>query len=124
MPVGIEYKTERERLIRKEKNRLLRLFQAVDEEKVKVVGGLIERAAFLRIHLDELEDDLNGNGWTEWFSQGDQDPYKRSRPEAEQYHKLNANYQKIVKQLTDLLPKAERPAQDDGFEGFVRGREG
>ena len=36
------------------------------------------------------------------------------------------NYSAIIKQLTDLLPKEQEknaPPQDDGFEGFVNGRD-
>ena len=48
-----------------------------------------------------------------------QAPYMRERPEAKVYATMNSNYQKIIKQLTDLLPKeeAEKKGGDD-FENF------
>jgi len=36
---------------------------------------------------------------------------------------MNTSYQKIIKQLTDLLPKDEPKPEDDGFDAFVGGRE-
>lgn len=121
---GCEEDKARKRKIENEEKRLSTQFKEIDAKKRAVVRGLLPRAAFMRIHLCELEADLNIYGWTEWFSQGEQEPYKRNRPEADQYHKLNANYQKIIKQLTDLLPKDEaKPSTDDGFADFVSGRE-
>ena len=101
----------------------MKLFSGIEETKKKLVLGLIECAAFMRVQLDELEDDLNTYGWTEWFSQGDQKPYKRKRPEAEVYNQTNGNYQKIIRQLTDLLPKSVEAPSDDGFDSFVTSRE-
>ena len=106
--------------IAKERRRLTGLFRAVEERKKKTVLGLIERAAFLRVTLDELEENLREGGTTEQFSQGNQEPYTRERPESRIYATLNANYQKIIKQLTDLLPKDEPgPKQEgDAFDAF------
>lgn len=120
---GCEDKKALERKIKKEQKRLLELFQDIEPTKKELVLGLIERAAFIRVQLDELEDDLNTYGWTEWFSQGDQEPYKRKRPEAEVYNQTGGNYQKIIRQLTDLLPKSVDVPPDDGFEAFVTSRE-
>lgn len=117
---------EREKKTRKEKKRLTEQFQAIDEKKKKLVEGLIERAAFMRVLLEELEEDLNKNGYWEWFSQGDQAPYQRKRPAADLYNQTNKNYQSIIKQLSDLLPKdvPQPMTEDDGFERFVGTRDG
>lgn len=100
-------------------------FPGIDKNKQTIVNGLIQRAAFMRVSLEDLENDLNENGFTELFSQGDQEPYQRKRPSADLYNTMNANYQKIVRQLTDLLPKdLGLPKEaEDGFEEFVEGRE-
>lgn len=117
-------KTKEER-IRSEKNRLNRLFKGLEEKKKKLAIGLIERAAFMRVECEDLEVDLRENGWTELFSQGNQEPYDRARPQGQSYQTLNANYQKIIKQLDAMLPPAENAARpkDDGFEDFVTGRD-
>ena len=114
---------EKEKRIKVEKNRLMRIFRDLDEKKQKVVHGLIERAAFMRVQLEDLEDDINLNGFCELFAQGaNQDPYLRKRPNADQYNIMSGAYAKIIKQLTDLLPKEAAAAVDDGFDGFVNGR--
>lgn len=122
---GIEEKEKREKQIENEVSRLSKNYAGIDGKTRAVIRGLIQRAAFMRVGLEELEDDLNTYGFTEWFSQGDQEPYQRKRPSAELYNTLNANYQKIIKQLTDLLPKEppEAKESDDGFDDFVGERE-
>ena len=113
-----------EKEIETERKRLLRIYSKIDANKKNTVLGLIERAAFMRVKLKELEKDINIYGFTEWFQQGEQEPYKRQRPEAQIYCSLNTGYQKIIKQLSDLLPKQEVKVESDGFDNVVSGRDG
>lgn len=118
-------KSKREQAVEREVARLTKNFSTIDGKKRSIIRGLIDRAAFMRVSLNEMEDDLDKNGFTEMFSQGDQEPYERKRPTADLYNTMNANYQKIIKQLTDLAPKEEPKPQDagDGFDEFVESRE-
>lgn len=110
--------------ITKEERRLKRNYKDIQKDKSAVVEGLIRRAAFMRATLEDMEIDLDNGGFVEMFAQGDQDPYERERPVARQYQQMNKNYQSIIKQLSDLLPK-EPPKQkeDDGFDSFVMARD-
>lgn len=117
-------KTKDER-IRGEKQRLNRIYKNLDENKKKLAAGLIERAAFMRIECEDMEADLIENGWTEQFKQSEKlDPYERARPQGQAYQQLNANYQKVIKQLDALLPQGKQSGrEDDGFADFVNGRD-
>lgn len=115
-------KLDREKRIDAERKRLNTLFKNIDKRKRNVVQGLIERAAFMRVSLADLEEDINENGFVEQFSQGNQEPYERKRPAADQYNTMSTNYSKVIKQLSDLLPKEVGGISDDGFESFVNGR--
>lgn len=96
---------EREVLVKKEKNRLRKLFKNIPDNKLKVVEGLIVQAARLRVLLNEMWIDISENGDYEMFSQSDKaDPYERERPVARLYNTRDQSYQRIIKQLTDLLP--------------------
>lgn len=78
----------------------------------------------MRIMLEIYEADIDENGYIEMFSQSEKtDPYERERPVARLYNTMNKNYQSIIKQLTDLVPKEEPKAQDDGFDSFVGDRD-
>ena len=112
--------------IKKELGRLKKQFKTIDPRNRAVVEGLIEQAAFLRVQLKDLAADIIENGTTELFQQGkDQEPYERQRPAANVYNSMNSNYQKIIKQLNELLPRTVKPVQGsgDGFLDFVAERD-
>lgn len=112
--------------IKAEKKRLGNVYDELLPAKKEIAQGLIERAAFMRVELEDLEADLAENGWTEKFSQGrDQEPYDRARPQGQAYNTTNANYQKIIKQLDSMLPRDDPSPgiEDDGFDAFVLGRD-
>ena len=111
--------------IKKEEQRLQRIYKDVDEDNKAIIDGLIRRAAYMRITLEDWEIDIMENGCTEMFTQSEKtDPYERERPVARLYNTMNTNYQKIIKQLSDLVPKQETGKEkDDGFAAFVSGRD-
>lgn len=115
--------TKEERITREEK-RLRKSYKDLPKDKMQVVEGLIRRAAFMRVTLEYMEKDLDENGFVEMFTQSEKtEPYERERPVARLYNTMNKNYQNIIKQLTDLLPKEEVKDDDDGFESFVMERD-
>lgn len=98
---------DRDALVKKEKNRLNRLFKEIPEKKKKAVEGLVIQAARLRVLLDEMWIDISENGDYELFSQSEnQVPYERERPIAKLYNARDASYQRVMKQLTDLIEVA------------------
>lgn len=112
--------------IKAELKRLSKNYTDLTPAKKAIADGLLKRAAFMRIELEDLESDLIENGWTELFSQGkNQEPYARQRPQGQTYNSVNANYQKIIKQLDTMLPREETAPgdPDDGFDAFVTGRD-
>lgn len=118
--VQISTKEEREVRIKKEQTRLKRIYADVGKDNKAIIDGLIYRASFMRISLEDMETDLDGNGFVEYFTQSERTPpYQRERPVAKLYNTLNKNYQSIIKQLSDLLPKEKAKEVSDGFEDFI-----
>lgn len=118
-------KEEQKKLVSKEIRRLNNVFKEIDHNKKQLADGLIKRAAFMRTNLEIYENDLEEKGYVEMFSQSEKtDPYERERPVARLYNSLNKNYQSIMKQLTDLLPKDDqKKIASDGFDEFIYGRD-
>ena len=110
--------------IKKEERRLKRIYKNIEDNKKDTVIGLIQRLAYLRVTLEDFEKNLDEKGFVELFQQGEkQAPYERKRPVADLYNTMNTAYQKGIKQLTDLLPKEIKVAdEDDGFEDFVNSK--
>ncbi len=110
----------RDERILKEERRLKKIYKDIDKDKKAIIDGIIKRASYMRIALEDWEEDIIENGVTEMFTQSEKtEPYERERPVARLYNTMNGNYQKIIKQLNDILPKEEIKEEDDGFDSFV-----
>ena len=101
-----------------ETERLLAIYDNLPPKRFAVAQGLIEQAAHIRVNLDKLSADIAVNGMTELFQQSDKvEPYKKTRPEADLFIKLDKNYQSIIKQLNDMIQNDDTPP-DDSYESF------
>lgn len=109
--------------IKKEDRRLRRIYKNIPKDSKDLFDGLISRAAYMRVTLEDYEKDLDEGGYFEMFSQSEKtDPYERERPVARLYNTMNKNYQSITKQLGDLLKSEVEPVETDGFDAFVRSK--
>ena len=108
------------RRVNAEIGRLTELFQGIESNESMAAQGLIRRAAWQRVELEDLEADIAANGWTEEFTQGRQS-YMRERPEGKAYNALNKNFQTVMKQLIALLPKDSNRDEAAALMSFVAG---
>ncbi len=114
----------KKRRITAEEKRLRENYKNIPEDLMGVADGLIRRAAYMRVTLEDYEADLDAGGYVELFTQSKETAaYERERPVARLYNQMNRNFQQIIKQLSDMLPKYEGEKEpDDGFEDFVNRR--
>ena len=107
---GMATKTEKtkEQRITAAKSKLRSIFKDLDENKKKLVTPLIEKAAFMSVELDDLQETIEQDGWTSEYKNGENQYGTKKSPEAETYIALSKNYAAIIKQLTDLVPAAKR----------------
>ena len=111
--------------IQKENKRLRARYENLPEDTLDIIDGLIDRAAYMRVTIDEMEEDIDYKGRVEMFSQSEyQEPYERERPVVKQYIQMSRNYQSIIKQLDDKLPKAIIETGGDDFDDFTACRDG
>ena len=88
----------KESRIRREKNRLNKIYKELESTKKLVAAGLIENAAKQRIMVEDLWVDLQENGYVETFQQSEKyPPYERKRPAADLYGTISAQYNKTIK---------------------------
>lgn len=123
MVIKKEY-TKEER-IKREINRIKRVLKDadVDENKVKALEGVIQRAGFLRIACEDFEKDLLENGFTEPFQQSPNvPPFDKKRVIAELYGTSIKDYKSLCKQIADAFEhKVNVNLINDGFDDFVNG---
>lgn len=92
--------------VKKEKQRLDKIFKSIPDDKKRVAQGLIVQAARMRILLDDAWVDIQEKGDYELFTQSENAPlYERERPIAKIFNSRDAAYQKIIMQLSKLLPE-------------------
>lgn len=109
---------EKNKTIKKEANRLKKLFADLKENKKKLSKSLIENAAFMSITLEDLKKDIVKYGVKETYVNGkDQFGFKESI-ESKTYNTMIKNYMNIIKQLNDMMPEQKKIDEDDEFEKF------
>lgn len=109
---------DKEKNIKQEINRIKKLYKDFPKEKSKVLEGLINESAFIKVSLEELRDNLLKNGFTEVFEQGEQ-RFNRERPEVKIYTTFIQRYSNVMKQLIDLLPVEVKKKEADELLEFL-----
>ena len=109
---------DKEKNIKQEINRIKKLYKDFPKEKSKVLEGLINESAFIKVSLEELRDNLLKNGFTEVFEQGEQ-RFNRERPEVKIYTTFIQRYSNVMKQLIDLLPAEVKKEEADELLEFL-----
>ena len=109
---------EKNKTIKKEVNRLKKLFKDIADNKKKLAKSLIENAAFMSITLEDLKKDIVKYGVKETYVNGkDQYGFKESI-ESKTYNTMIKNYMNIIKQLNDMMPEQKKINEDDEFKKF------
>lgn len=113
---------DKDERIKKEINRLNGIFKNIDPKFKKVVQPLIEKAAFMSVTLDDIQEHIKENGVTEEYKNGENQYGIKKSSHVEIYNTMIKNYSSVVKQLTDLAPKESKKEEDDGFAEFVNSK--
>lgn len=109
---------QKNKAIKKELNRLKKLFKDLPENKKKISEKLIDNAAFMSVSLEELKKDIILYGVKETYVNGkDQYGFKESI-ESKTYNTTIKNYMAIIKQLNEMLPEDKQINEDDEFDKF------
>ena len=102
---------EREKRIRTERNRLNKILGATKQKggpeptpKIKAAKGLIDNAAFMTIHLQDLQAGLNEHGCVEEYRNGENQYGMKKSAAADIYTTMYKNYIATIKQLAELAP--------------------
>lgn len=108
--VVVAEKTKEER-IKSETRKLMKIYSVLDENKLNTVKTLICRAAFLTVNLQDLEEELNANSWTEVYINGSNQSGVKKSAAADVYISLTKNLTAIIKQLLELCPPAQKKSK-------------
>lgn len=110
-------KASKETRIRREKKRLDKIFEGLEENKLSTCRALIDRAAFITVSLEDLEVQLNATGWVEYYQNGENQSGMKKSAAADVHISLTKNLNAIVKQLLDLVPPAQKASRLEELMG-------
>ena len=114
---------EKQKRIKKEINRLKKLFKEIDENKKKLVQTTIEDVAFLTVTMQDLRENIVREGTTVTYKNGENQYGTKQSPDAQLYLQMSQKQTQAMKILIDCMPKTPASTvKDDGFDDFVQGR--
>lgn len=104
-------KAKKSTRVAKEKKRLLDIFKDLEPNKLQTCYALIDRAAFITVSLQELEEQLNESGWVEYYQNGENQSGMKKAAAADVHISLTKNLNAIIKQLLELVPPAQKESR-------------
>lgn len=103
-------KTKEER-IKKELNRLKRIYRVLTPNKLAIVTPLLENAAFMKVTLEDLQGIINDNGCSDEYQNGANQFGKKTSADLQAYNSLIKNYNTVSDRLEKLLPPEQRKSR-------------
>ena len=92
--------------ISREIDELNKLFVSIPSNKAKMIEGLIQNAAFMRVTLEELQKDIMENGSIIECQSGNGFDIIKDNPAQKAYTTMIARYTQTMSQLLNLLPES------------------
>ena len=92
-------------------------FKNMDNDKGKIGLDLLTEVQFMKETLERLRAEIKNNDLIMEMQQGSYS-IDRSNPALKTYNTTITNYNKLIKQLTDLLPDKDSKNKVDEFEEF------
>ncbi len=98
-----------------EYKRLKDLFTNVEESKSELVDNLIQQAAFMKVELEVLQEQIRKYGAVQMSNKG----LQRQTEAAKYYTKLINSYSTTIRTLNSVMGKSTDDS-DDAFDEFLR----
>lgn len=98
----------KEQKIKKEISRLKKVFKDLDKNLLQTVDSLIRTAAFMSVSLEELQEIINEEGYTEEYQNGANQSGRKQSEEIKTHIAMTKNHAVIMKQLADLTPPVRK----------------
>jgi len=87
-----------------EVEQLAEIFENIAENRRKIAGNLIARAAHMHVAMEDMEARMDKDGQLKNMQQGNY-KIKVAHPLFEKYNTMDKNYNATLKMLIDLLPQ-------------------
>jgi hypothetical protein len=94
--------------IKREISRLRKVFKELDKNKQVTVESLVKTAAFMAVSIEELEEIINNDGYTEEYQNGKNQKGIKQTEAVKTHLAMIKNFTLIIRHLSDLTPPAKK----------------
>lgn len=98
----------KEAKIKREYNRLRKIFSGLDKNMQTTVDSLLRNAAFMAVSLEELQDEINRDGYVVEYQNGANQSGTKQSDAVKTHIAMTKNHAGIIKQLCDLVPPEQK----------------
>lgn len=98
----------KEERIKQEYNRLRRIFSKLDKNMKTTVDSLLRNAAFMSVSLDELQEEINREGYVVEYQNGANQSGTKQSDAVKTHIAMTKNHAAIIRQLCELVPPEEK----------------
>lgn len=110
--INLEKKDKEKRILEKVEE-LTKTFEKLNKNTQSIVYPMIQKVAFMSVTLDDLQDDINQNGITERYQNGEHQFGIKKTISVDIYNTMIKNYSALMKQLTELLQKENLVSKEE-----------
>ena len=97
--------------IRREYQRMKKLFSAMPENELKFCDPLLQNAAFMKVTLEDLQKQINENGTSDSYQNGANQSGTKASADLQAYNSLAKVYNALMDKLSGKLPKEIRKSK-------------
>ena len=111
----IKTEVTKQKRIKSEAAKLKKFYKDLPANKLFIAQRLIERAAFQRITLEDLEAEINETGVTEVYQNGDSQTGVKQSAAVQAYNAMYKNYQTTLRDLAAMAPELKQASKLEAF---------
>ena len=105
-------KASKEKRVKAEYKRISAFFENLPENEKSFLGPMIQNASFMKITLEDLQEDINSEGTTDEYRNGANQYGQKASASLQAYNSVLKNFTTVMKTLFQTLPPEERPKTD------------
>lgn len=105
--------------ISKEMKQLKKILKVIPKDRQPIAQNIYKELLFIQRTLDKLKEEVDTEGTTTLFKQGQQE-FIRESPALKGYNTTIKNYSSLYRQLIELLPPIEQEKEIDPLLDFIK----
>ena len=109
---------EVESRIKKKKTKLNKLYKNLPKDRLDLAKDLIDRAAYMIVSLEDMEERINADGLMIKMDQGKYE-IDRAHPLLASYTSMVKSYNTTIKQLNEFLPPTDAAVAGQALMTFA-----